>query len=68
MVRGSPVTVNRSQQPPVSRWHCALQWILSALSAGQHRPLAALPVLIFIWKVIVRDKVLGWGLDRFPHW
>src|SRR5262245_28659830 len=25
------------------------------------RPLAALPVVIFIWKVIVWDKVLGWG-------
>jgi len=25
------------------------------------RPLAALPVVIYIWKVIVIDKVLGWG-------
>ena len=25
------------------------------------RPLAALPVVIYIWKVIVVDKVLGWG-------
>src|SRR5258705_5179489 len=25
------------------------------------RPLAALPVVVYIWKVIVIDKVLGWG-------
>lgn len=25
------------------------------------RPLLALPVIIFFWKVIVWDKVLGWG-------
>lgn len=26
------------------------------------RPLLALPVIIFFWKVIVWDKVLGWGV------
>lgn len=26
------------------------------------RPLIAIPVAIFIWKVIVWDKVLGWGV------
>jgi hypothetical protein len=25
------------------------------------RPLLALPVIIYLWKVIVWDKVLGWG-------
>lgn len=25
------------------------------------RPLAALPVVIYIWKILVWDKVLGWG-------
>ena len=25
------------------------------------RPLAALPVVIYIWKVVVWDKVFGWG-------
>lgn len=29
------------------------------------RPLFALPFVIFIWKVVVWDKVLGWGVtDR----
>jgi hypothetical protein len=26
------------------------------------RPLLALPVIIFFWKVLVWDKVLGWGV------
>jgi hypothetical protein len=25
------------------------------------RPLLALPVIVYLWKVIVWDKVLGWG-------
>jgi hypothetical protein len=32
------------------------RWYTAAI-----RPLLALPVIIFFWKVIVWDKVLGWG-------
>ncbi len=36
------------------------------------RPLLALPIIIYVWKVVVWDKVLGWGvtdpLDQTMGW
>jgi hypothetical protein len=30
------------------------------------RPMIALPIVIFIWKIVVYDTVLGWGSTPYP--
>ena len=38
-----------------ARWYTA--WI---------RPMLALPVVVFWWKVLIWDTVLGWGVTAYP--
>ncbi len=36
------------------------------------RPALAAPVVVYVWKVVVYDTVLGWGVTEYPgqfvHW
>ena len=50
--------------PPLARRHASAiiiaeqgRWYTAII-----RPLLALPIVIYFWKVIVWDKVLGWGV------